>query len=195
MAAVTESGVGTLTNPFRCVVCKVSVPNHKQKGKCAHCFVAQQVCESLIRKKQERKWKRIRWQKNEKAAKKAKGETWKPHRYRSVRCATAALGTASISSRCVMPQPQPQSQPKRARQRRSGGGGRNSEGRSDRRRSSSHSRCRDERGGGERFGEGPSAGSSPLRHPNRCRSGELLRSWDGATGHRERVLSANLLFE
>ena len=75
MAAATESGVGTLTNPFRCVVCKVSVPNHKQKGKCAHCFVAQQVCESLIRKKQKRKWKRIRWQKNEKAAKKAKGET------------------------------------------------------------------------------------------------------------------------
>ena len=38
-----------------------------------------------------------------------------------MRCATAALGTASISSRCVTPQPQPQSQPKRARQRRSGG--------------------------------------------------------------------------
>ena len=75
MAAATESGVGTLTNPFRCVVCKVSVPNHKQKGKCAHCFVAQQVCESLIRKKQKRMWKRIRWQKNEKAVKKVKGET------------------------------------------------------------------------------------------------------------------------
>ena len=123
-----------------------------------------------------------------------RGKRWKPRRYRlralcyrrfryrlnlfPLRNAAAAAAVAAETSEAAA----------------IGGGGRNSESRSDRRRSSSHSRCRDERGGGERFGEGPSAGSSPLRHPNRCRSGELLRSWDGATGHRERVLSATVSY-